>query len=289
LGRIDLLRRHVSKVDLGLEIGASHSPTASKREGYLVKVLDHLDQRGLIEKYRDDPSVDTSRIEAVDYVWNGEPFGELIGPEERFAWIIASHVVEHVPDLVGFLNACESIMASDGVLTLAIPDKRFCFDRFRASSSLGMVVDAHLRGLTKPTPGTVLDFSLNYARLGGRDAWNAGSTGKFQFPFGLQESIERMSESKRGAYIDVHHWCFTPTAFRLLIDDLHRIGMIQLREVEFAATDGFEFFIWLSRTGKGSGLDRTALLNRIDLEIMDGYSWNPIKWRVKRLLRKLFS
>lgn len=289
MNRAEVLRRRIDKQALGLEIGPSHNPVASKREGYRVKVLDHLDQRGLIEKYKDDPGVDTSRIEEVDFVWRGEPFSELIDRGERFSWIIASHVVEHVPDLIRFLNECDAVMEPGGVLTLAVPDKRFCFDRFRPLSSLGLVVDAHLSDSTRPSPGTVFDFYLNYARRNGRDGWNAGDLGRLQFAFDFRKSMEMMSLSRDGNYVDVHQWCFTPSSFRLLIDDLYRMGMTQLREVEFLEQDGFEFFVWLSRAGSGSGLDRGELLRRIDKEAIDGVSRDPIRWGVRRLFRRVFS
>lgn len=38
---------------------------------------------------------------------------------------------EHEPDLIRFMNECDAVMEPDGILTLAVPDKRFCFDRFR--------------------------------------------------------------------------------------------------------------------------------------------------------------
>lgn len=289
LNRTEVLRRRIDKHALGLEIGPSHNPVASKREGYRVRVLDHLDQRDLIEKYKDDPSVDTSRIEEVDFVWRGEPFSALVNQSERFSWIMASHVVEHVPDLVRFLNECDAVMEPGGVLTLAVPDKRFCFDHFRPHSSLGMVVDAHLSGSTRPSPGTVLDFYLNYVRRNGRDGWNAGDPGRLQFVFDLRKSMEMMSRSQGGNYVDVHQWCFTPSSFRLLIGDLHRMGLIQLQEVDFVGTDGFEFFVWLSRAGSGSGFDHGELLRRIDKEAIDEVARDPIRWGVRRLLRRVFS
>ena len=289
MNRIEVLKRRIDRQSLGLEIGPSHNPIARKSDGYRVKVLDHLDQRGLIEKYKDDPGVDTSRIEEVDFVWRGESFRDLIGRDERFSWVIASHVVEHLPNLVRFLNDCDALMEPDGVLTLAVPDKRFCFDHFRTLSSLGMVVDAHLNGSTHPSAGAILDFYLSYARRGGGDAWNAGDRGRFEFAFDFQNATERMAASIGGDYIDVHQWCFTPSSFRLLIDDLHRMGLIRLREVEFLGTDGFEFFVWLGRSGTGSGFGRAELLNRIEKETADGFSRDPIRWRARRLLRKLFS
>ena len=140
--REEILLNGIDKRSFGLEIGPSHSPVAAKREGFNVRVLDHLDAAGLRAKYADH-GVDVAAIEEVDYVWSGQPLEELVG-EARFDWIIASHVIEHVPDLVGFLNSCGRILAPDGLLSLAIPDKRYCFDCQRENTALGRVIDVAL-------------------------------------------------------------------------------------------------------------------------------------------------
>src|SRR5690606_33473322 len=112
----------------GLEIGPSHNPVAPKREGFRVEVVDHADRATLVGKYRGH-GVDVDLIEDVDFVWSGESYAELTGKSSHYDWIIASHVIEHVPDLVGFVKACAEVLHDGGVLALAVPDKRFCFDR----------------------------------------------------------------------------------------------------------------------------------------------------------------
>jgi len=121
--RDGILLRGIDRQALGLEIGPSHRPVAAKRNGFNVRILDHLDAPGLRAKYADH-GVDVAAIEEVDYVWRGESLEALVGGE-RFAWIIASHVIEHVPDFIGFLGSCERILAPGGVLSLAVPDKRY--------------------------------------------------------------------------------------------------------------------------------------------------------------------
>lgn len=130
---------------LGLEIGPSYNPLLPKRDGYDVRVLDHATREELIAKYETIglPREQIDAIEEVDYVWRGEPLAELVGPATRFDYIVASHVIEHTTDLVGFLNGCAEILLPNGVLCLVVPDKRFCFDRMRPLSSLGEVMHAH--------------------------------------------------------------------------------------------------------------------------------------------------
>ena len=110
--------------------------SAPKKQGLRVYVLDHCDKKALIEKYRRHEG-NIENIEEVDFVWDGRSYTELIGRRHIYDWIIGSHVLEHTSDLIGFLNDCDSLLKKDGVLSLAVPDKRYCFDRFRPLSGIG--------------------------------------------------------------------------------------------------------------------------------------------------------
>jgi hypothetical protein len=49
----------------------------------------------------------------------------------RYSYIVASHVIEHTTDLLGFLVESEKRPRPEGVLVLTVPDKRFAFDVLR--------------------------------------------------------------------------------------------------------------------------------------------------------------
>jgi len=250
----------IKKDALGLEIGPSHRPVAPKRDGFNVKTLDHLTAEGLREKYRGH-GVDLDAIEEVDYVWSGEPVSELVG-NQRFAWIIASHVIEHTPDLLGFLNECEKILDDSGVLSLVVPDKRYCFDHFRELSSLARIIDTHIVNTSVHTPGSAADYFLNVTKKGGDIAWKDGHQGEYEFVHGLQDAMAAMQRAKSGEYIDLHAWCFVPFSFRLLIEDLFALGLTQFRELVFFDTVGHEFFISLGKNVPGPGISRMEMLQK---------------------------
>ena len=63
-----------------MEIGPSHHPIASKKEGYHVEVVDWLERQGLREHYMNH-GVDIDAIEEVDYVWHGGSYFNLIQKE----------------------------------------------------------------------------------------------------------------------------------------------------------------------------------------------------------------
>jgi hypothetical protein len=244
----------------GIEIGPSHNPVCPKSEGYKVEIIDHLNQEDLRKKYAPH-GVNVNAIEPVDYVWSGESYCELTG--KIYGWVIASHIIEHTPDLISFLQGCEEVLEDTGSVSLAIPDKRYCFDRLRPVSSLAAVIDAHQQRRKVHSPGTVAEYFLNVCKLnGGR--WGGSTAASLNFIHTPEEALSGMGAARAGQFLDVHAWCFTPSSFRLMIEDLRRLGFTKLREVGFYETAGNEFFVTLGRHGSGPKMSRMelALKNR---------------------------
>lgn len=269
LTRVDKILHAIDRSGKGLEIGPSYNPVAPKREGFKVEIVDHLDQSELVDKYR-KLGCPVDRIEPVDHVWHGESYADLTGKPEHYDWIIASHVVEHTPDLVGFLKSCEGVLAEDGVLSLVVPDQRYCFDYFRPFSGISAVVDAHLRRDTRPSVGTGTENELYMTLRGGAEAWGQRDQGSLLLVNTFQQARESFFRRLvTDAYNDYHVWCFTPSSLRLLIQDLRMLGLIDMHEVAFFPSVGCEFFVTLKKTGKLEPklLDRLALLKAIGDEL----------------------
>ena len=164
LSRRDCILPFVDKAGLGIEIGPSHNPIAPKREGFNVHVIDHMSREQLVQKYGAH-AVRLERIEEVDFVWTGgQSYAELTGRRGGYDWIIASHVIEHTPDLIAFLADCEAVLKETGVLCLVVPDKRFCFDRFRPVTGLARVIDADMSNAAFPFR-TARQVSVVWARV----------------------------------------------------------------------------------------------------------------------------
>jgi predicted SAM-dependent methyltransferase len=199
----------LDKTGLGLEIGPSHNPIAPKKKGYNVHILDHASAAELREKYQGH-NINLDNIEEVDFVWHGETFKELIGKTSCYDWIIASHVIEHVPDLISYLQQCEALLKPEGILSLVVPDKRYCFDYFSSSSSTGNVLDAYAEKRVRPSHGQVFDHIANASKRNGNIAWGADELG------GADELVHTFAEAQAHwvrsvstkDYIDVHCWRF---------------------------------------------------------------------------------
>ena len=262
--RNEVILAHVKRDGVGLEIGPAHAPVAPKAAGFRVHVLDHASREQLIEKYREH-GVDLMKIEPVDFIWDGRPFAEIIGQTGIYDWIIASHVIEHTTDLVGFLNDCDALLKPAGVLSLAIPDMRWCFDHFRAPSSLGRVIDAARTRTRVHSAGAAAEYFLDVVQKGGRLGWSEGEGGEYALRHSLAEAKRAMRED--AAYLDIHEWCFTPASFRLIVRDLLDLELIKLKELAFHPTSGHEFYATLSRLGQRPPQQRLEMLQRIANEL----------------------
>ncbi len=280
----------IDRKGFGLEIGPGADPIAPKSEGFHVKTLDIANRNHLITKFtkrKEDNSsgylatlsgssvkVDVSKYEEVDYVWYDQPYKELIGVEKHFDWVIASHVIEHTTDLVDYLKNIDGILKDTGVLALAVPDKRFCFDHFRPISGLSSVIDAYLQRRNKVSIGSIAEYYLNVAVKGNKPGWNYHHQGDYDFKHSLSDAKEMIELRKKGQiFPDIHNWCFTPSSFRLIVHDLNQMGLINLKEISYVVGGGQEFYIALSKSGPGYLHDRSNLLYEIQEELkFNGYS-----------------
>ena len=263
-----LLKRYekmIFRIDLqgkGLEIGPSHSPIVPKSQGFNVEILDHASASELKEKYKDLGISDDKlqNIEEVDYVWSGESLVELTGKQSYYDYIIASHVIEHTPDLVSFLLQCQVMLKDCGVLSLAVPDKRYCFDCLRPNTTTGDVIQAYYDKRTRHTPGTIFDHFSTIAFRNGCPTWAKDDASPLAFVHSIMEAKEMVDKANESfEYIDVHNWVFVPKSFKLILHDLNAIGWIDLCEDVIFDTEGFEFYISLKKGKDKSSIDRMSL------------------------------
>jgi len=235
----------LDKKGLGLEIGPSHNPIAPKNKGFNVHILDHLNAIDLRSKYRGH-GVNIGNIEEVDFVWNGEPIDALIGKTGCYDWIIASHVIEHVPDLISCFQQCEALLKPNGMMSLVIPDKRFCFDYFSSVSSTGSVLDAYAEKRTRPSHGQIFDYIANASKRDGNITWGSGGADELIHTFVDARAQYDLSIAMKD-YIDAHCWRFTPSSFRLMMVDLQMLDLTGLGVIKEFDTAGFEFFVTLGK------------------------------------------
>lgn len=238
---------------VGLEIGPSFNPIAPRVAGFDIHILDHATKADLVDKYRTAgvSEAELNRIEDVDYVWTGGPITDAIPADQRFDYIVAAHVIEHTTDLVGFLQAASHLLTPGGVLSLIVPDKRYCFDRLRPLTTAGQVIEAHLLPRTFHGPAAFIDTHLYSVRNNGTGmVWDRDTPHNLelaQCSWGAaRHTIDRTLNSDE--YNDIHRWVFTPTSLELLLSDLYHLGFTDMCVQTLAETHSFEFFATLTQT-----------------------------------------
>lgn len=255
LGGIDL------RLACGLEIGALCWPVLTRKDCD-IRYLDHLSTESLKRKYAADPQVDVGRIVAVDYVCDGITLAEALGAENRFDFVVASHVIEHVPDVIGWLNGIRNALKPGGRLCLAIPDMRRTFDRFRQPTGVAALIEDHLLRRTRPSPRAVFDH------IGHHAAMAAGWTYPLAEAFGLaRDALEH--------YHDVHCLAASPESFLHLLDDLFRLDLLAYRIAALHGTEAGEneFFVQLERLdGAPAEIREAAMASLRDVYAAAGYS-----------------
>jgi SAM-dependent methyltransferase len=234
----------------GVEIGPLDRPLVRKDQGY-IHYVDHCDTEALKERWSADPDVDTDLLH-VDAVWGAHTLREALSAAGGGVWpavdyVLASHVVEHVPDLVSWLNEVTDVLKPGGTLRLAVPDKRYTFDYLRKVTTLAEVSDAFAQRRRAPSGAMVLDFNLKVVRVDCGAAWNGPlDESRLEHYCTPEEALAEASDAETtGTYHDVHCWVFTPESFALLMADLAQRGLMRLSCANLVPTrpNTFEFFV----------------------------------------------
>ena len=225
----------------GLEFGPLASPLVRKEEGDVL-YIDHASREVLIAKYANDPAVDADGIVDVDVIWDERPLKDCLPGGESYVYAVASHVIEHVPDVVGWLREVADVLRPGGLVVLAVPDKRYTFDRFRRLTTLSDLMDAYLCRSRRPTPGQIFDQAAFGTQLEAITAWMVPTLPeKPEHAPGLEQALEYARDAARdGRYVDVHCWVFTPASLLGAMVALMDMGLLPFRCAAFGDTQPFE-------------------------------------------------
>ena len=226
-GPTDRRTKILSGLDLrtltGLEIGPLDRPLVRRTDGQIV-YIDHADTPALRAKYGADPNVTVSDLVEIDAVWGEKTLLEAVG--RMVDYVVASHVIEHVPDLITWLAEIRDVLVPEGQLRLAVPDRRYTFDFYRGETRLADVVNAWFMKARKPLPHAILDFCLEFTEVDVVRAWR-GEVIDQKPVHTLDSALSIAADARdRCGYHDVHCWVFTPDSFVRLMGRLAELGLI---------------------------------------------------------------
>lgn len=113
----------------GIEIGALGTPCPVPPH-VTVKFLDRFDDSGL---YKNFPELANKKLLRPDIIDNAETMETVADASQDF--LIANHVIEHLPNPLLFLKNASRVLKKGGILFLAIPDRDKTFDSKRPVTS----------------------------------------------------------------------------------------------------------------------------------------------------------
>jgi len=231
----------------GLEIGPRDRPVVRKSDGPILYV-DYMDTEGLKNLHLTQGATDCNVDDLVhiDAVWGENTIEAAIGTGEKFDYIIASHVAEHVPDLITWLQELAKVLKPSGVIILAVPDKRYCFDHLRDETSITDLLTAHFMRARRPQPQQMIDFCLHFNAVETTDAWRGTAHRPSLKDLGqLDHALAMAQSSLDGAYHDVHCWAFTPNSFAAIMKQIKDFELLQLNleQIQVTEPNELEFFV----------------------------------------------
>jgi len=124
----------------GIEIGALHEPTKLP-QGVRALYVDKFPTNVLMSHH---PELSDRELVNVDIVDDGESLQKISDESQDF--VIANHFLEHCQDPISTVGNMVRVLRQDGILYLALPDKRFTFDLDRPVTPIEHVLTDHQCG-----------------------------------------------------------------------------------------------------------------------------------------------
>lgn len=205
----------------GIEIGALNAPLEIP-EGATVRYLDRLPVAELRTQYL---KLADSPIVEADIIDDGETLPSIPGASLDF--VVANHLIEHCQDPITALKNWLRVLKPNGILYMAVPDKRYTFDRDRPVTSLEHLIRDNTEG---PEWSRRSHFE-DWVRLVEKTP---------------EENFEQRLQYRMGMDYSIHFHVWTQVEFlEFLLYCRHNLSF--LFEVELIKKNDIEFVVILSK------------------------------------------
>lgn len=269
----------ITKDMRGIEIAPWHNPLAPKREGFNCLVADVFDKEELLKRVAADPSIPDERIsfiEHVDLVGSATEIVSLVPAADHgtFDYIVSSHNFEHLPNPIKFLLGCQRLLKPGGILSMAVPDKRACFDLFRPHTTVVDWLFAFREQRSRPSPEQIFQGTAYSSML--------IENGKYVCAFSIDTPLDAikvvgdigaqyqswLTSGGTVTYQDAHCSVMTPASFELLIMECRYLGLLSMEIENISGPEGCEFYVRLVNSVTPCALPdinvaRTTLMRRM--------------------------
>lgn len=211
---------------IGLEIGACDKPTvpygagkcyyADFRTADEMAEIWHLSRKNLCD---------------VDYVLQRSiPLSEQIS--EKFDYVIACHVIEHIPDPIGYISEISNILRKDGFLILMVPDKIFTFDVNRPVTKIEYLLMNYYHKISYPSIENIIEFHRYALEFANKE------------PVEIDQAFNYAVQYYEGGEADVHCNVWDDKSFDSQFNELCNAGFLNnMKYFSFESTQpGFNEF-----------------------------------------------
>jgi methyltransferase family protein len=231
-----------------LEFGAFDYPTYLKSEA-AIEYLDYFSKSELGEIHTAAKPERVKNAIEVDHVIKEIDFAKHL--PAQFDLLIANHVIEHVPDLIGWLSNASSLLTNNSSrIFLSIPDKEYTFDKIRPLTTLSDLLLAREEKLVAPSVRQVFESLYYYRPIRAKNAWEPNAEdgellarGRF-LTADIAWQIAKEKVQKKG-FLDVHCTVFTYESFLDLMIELERAGYTRLKVLHSADVQRLSNEFWV--------------------------------------------
>jgi len=207
----------------GIEIGALSNPLLVPKD-VNVRYVDRLSVEGLRKHY---PELNDVELVNIDIIADGEHL-EVIGDATQ-DFVIANHFIEHCANPILTINNMLRVLKKNGILFIALPDKRQCFDVDRPETTF-----EHLMKDYKEGP--------DWSRKAHFEEWSR-LVNKVSDGYEVKENVARLMEMD----YSIHYHVFTPDTILEFFSKVKDVLHFPF-EYEVFYRNGAEVIIILRRT-----------------------------------------
>ena len=211
-----------------LEVGPLDCPTYTKKEAN-VRYLDWYTSDELKERASRDSRRNIAKIDNVDYVVKAKRFSDHI--PEKFDLFIANHVIEHIPDIIAWLQEIENILSPGGFVFLSIPDRRYTFDYLRRETTITDLLRCYDLDLYKPDVWQIFDAMYYHRNIVRKDLDSGTYKEKLQLKSKTVSETLSIAKRREKSYVSLHCSVFSFTGFASLYRDIEEAKLIGLKIV----------------------------------------------------------
>jgi SAM-dependent methyltransferase len=195
-----LLNNYLKPHDLGLELGTGEQTIAPKHTKLTDAYKDHAGAQSLATEF--------FPAEKIPY------------EEQTFDFILAEHVLEHLPDPIKAIKEWYRVMNEGGHLFLFMPHPDRTFDRDRARSTLDQIKAANARNADSSDDSAWAEWE--------EKVLNPGLAPHYK-GFSKEDSLKQNL---------IHRWVFTPQVLEELLAT-NRWEVLQVLDLVPDRTDSF--------------------------------------------------